>query len=412
VNKLLIIKLDHIGDVLWAFPAVAALKASWPHAVFDLVCTPYAREAGERMPGISRVHDFDPAWPLPRRLAALAALRREGYDTALVLGPADKYNYVAWASGARTRIGYHYAGKIIPYLLDQVFMTRRLLHPADAAQREGRRLPHEVEAMGQLAAQLGAVLPARYVPLILMLLGLMLRGVSFEFHALSRRRAFWGAMFGLGSLLAALAQGFALGGLLAGIHIVDGRFVGGAWDWLSPFSIAVALGVVAGYAMLGSAWLILKTRDEIQAGCYRRSAALAWVMLLAAVLVSVWTPLRYPDIAARWLATPNVFWFAPLPLLALGSFVGLLRALRQRSELAPFVWTALIFLFSFGGLAASLYPWIVPGALTLTQAAASTQTLVFMLLGVGMLVPVMVAYNIYQYAVFRGKVDVAAHYAH
>ena len=162
MNKLLIIKLDHIGDVLWAFPAVAALKASWPHAVFDLVCTPYAREAGERMPGISRVHDFDPAWPLPRRLAALAALRREGYDTALVLGPADKYNYVAWASGARTRIGYHYAGKIIPYLLDQVFMTRRLLHPADAAQREGRRLPHEVEAMGQLAAQLGAVLPARF----------------------------------------------------------------------------------------------------------------------------------------------------------------------------------------------------------------------------------------------------------
>ncbi len=258
----------------------------------------------------------------------------------------------------------------------------------------------------------GTVLPALYVPLIVMLLGLMLRGVSFEFHALSRRRAFWGAMFGLGSLLAALAQGFALGGLLAGIHIVDGRFVGGAWDWLSPFSVAVALGVVAGYAMLGSAWLILKTRDEIQAGCYRRSAALAWVMLLAAVLVSVWTPLRYPDIAARWFATPNVFWFAPLPLLALGSFVGLLRALKQRSELAPFVWTALIFLFSFGGLAASLYPWIVPGALTLTQAAASTQTLVFMLLGVGMLVPVMVAYNIYQYAVFRGKVDVAAHYAH
>ena len=251
----------------------------------------------------------------------------------------------------------------------------------------------------------GLILHGLYIPVILMLLGFMLRGVSFEFHALSRRKAFWGAMFGAGSLLAAVAQGFALGGLLNGIRVANDLFAGSIWDWLSPFSIIVVLGVVAGYSMLGSAYLIIKTQDDIQRGCYRRGQLLAGLMLAVGAVVTVWTPLQFPAIAARWFSTPGLYFFAPLPLLALASFGMLLRALRRQFEVAPFVWTTLIFVFSFAGLAATWFPYIVPGYVTIDQAASDSSTLVFMLVGIGMLIPVMIAYNVYQYVVFRGKVD-------
>ncbi len=249
----------------------------------------------------------------------------------------------------------------------------------------------------------GTVITGLYIPVILILLGFMLRGVSFEFHELSERKTFWGAMFGVGSLLAAIAQGLALGGLLAGVKVVDGRFVGGVWDWLNPFSIIVAVGVVTGYAMLGSTYLIMKTAGDIQAPCYRRGSWLAWAMLAVAAIVTVWTPLQYPGIFARWFG-PALPLYALLPLLAIGSFVMLLRTLKKRREVAPFVWTLLIFLFSFAGLALTWYPDIIPGQVSIDQAAASTSTLVFMLLGIAPLIPVMITYNVYQYIVFRGKV--------
>ena len=249
------------------------------------------------------------------------------------------------------------------------------------------------------------LLHALYVPIILMLLGFMLRGVSFEFHALSRRKALWGGLFGFGSLLAAVAQGFALGGMLAGIEVAHGHFDGSIWEWASPFSAVVVIGVVAGYCLLGAGYLIIKTGGDIQAEFYRRSRALVWIMLAVALAVTVWTPLRYPQVARRWFTMPDFYLFAVLPMLAGGAFLMLLRALRRRYETAPFVWTLLIFVLSFLGLAASLYPYIVPGSLTVTQAAANSNTLVFMLLGIGMLIPVMLAYNAYQYVVFRGKVS-------
>jgi cytochrome d ubiquinol oxidase subunit II len=258
----------------------------------------------------------------------------------------------------------------------------------------------------------GTVLHGLYIPIILMLLGFMLRGVSFEFHELSQRKAFWGAMFGVGSLLAAVAQGFALGGLLAGVKVSAGVFSGSIWDFVSPFSLIVVLGVVAGYSMLGSTYLIIKTQDEMQTGCYRRGRLLAWIMLGVGAVVTVWTPLQYPAIFARWLTTPNVYFFAVLPALAGLSFVMLLRALKRRAEVAPFVWTMLIFLFSFAGLAATWYPYIVPGSVTIDQAASDSSTLVFMLIGIGMLIPVMITYNVYQYIVFRGKVDAHAEHAY
>lgn len=246
----------------------------------------------------------------------------------------------------------------------------------------------------------GTVLHGLYIPVIV-----MLRGVSFEFHELSTNKPIWSFTFGLGSLVAAVAQGFALGGLLNGVAVVNGHFVGGAMDWLSPFSVFVALGVVAGYAMLGSTYLIMKSRGMMQDACFERGHLLALAMIVTAAVVTVWTPMQYPQIYTRWFSVPNVYYFALLPLAAFSSFVMLLRALKKRYEVAPFVWTTLIFLFSFIGLAATWFPYIIPGYVTIDQAAAPNNTLVFMLVGIGMLIPVMMTYNIYQYVVFRGKVD-------
>ncbi len=251
----------------------------------------------------------------------------------------------------------------------------------------------------------GTVLHGLYIPVIVMLLGFMLRGVSFEFHELSTNKPLWSFTFGLGSLVAAVAQGFALGGLLNGVAVVNSHFVGGAMDWLSPFSVFVALGVVAGYAMLGSTYLIMKSRGMMQDACFERGHLLALAMIVTAAVVTVWTPMQYPQIYTRWFSVPNVYYFALLPLAAFSSFIMLLRALKKRYEVAPFVWTTLIFLFSFIGLAATWFPYLIPGYVTIDQAAAPNNTLVFMLVGIGMLIPVMMTYNIYQYVVFRGKVD-------
>ena len=254
----------------------------------------------------------------------------------------------------------------------------------------------------------GTVLHALYIPITLMLLGFVLRGVSFEFYALSKHKKRWGLAFGLGSLLAACAQGFALGGLLNGLRIENGVFVGGVFDWFSPFSLMVVLGVLAGYSVLGANYMILKFHGELQNRAYAQSRLLTWLMLTAAAVVTVWTPLQFPQIFERWFSLPQFFAYLPLPLLALLGFYLLFAALKRRAERAPLILSMLIFLLSFIGLAATWYPYIVPGSLTIDQAAAPTNTLIFMLLGIGMLLPVMVAYNVYQYSVFRGKIDADA----
>jgi cytochrome d ubiquinol oxidase subunit II len=251
----------------------------------------------------------------------------------------------------------------------------------------------------------GVLLHALYVPVLLLVMGLIFRGVAFEFREIARVKLPWNLSFGLGSLLAASAQGFIMGAIINGVAVEDGRFVGGSLDWLTPFSVLVAVGVVFGYTLLGAAYLILKTTGELQRLSYRQAGRAAVLMLLAALGVSVWTPLRHAYVADRWFALPNVVYFAMLPLGAFAAFVMLLRALNRRREAAPLVWSLLIFLFSFVGLAASLYPYIVPTTITLGAAAASAKTLVFMLLGIGMLIPLMMGYNAYQYMVFRGKVD-------
>lgn len=255
-------------------------------------------------------------------------------------------------------------------------------------------------------------LNALYLPIVTMLFALMFRGVAFEFREHSRDKGLWDIAFGLGSTLATVCQGFSLGGLIGGVSVKDGHYSGGAFDWLSPFSAFVALGAVFGYVLLGATYLIMKTEKEQQ----RHSRRQAWIagslMMLAAVVVSVWTPLRYPFVATKWFGAGSLYWFAVPPLFAVFCAAMLARALVKRYEHAPFFWSIGIFVASFAGLAASLYPYIVPRAVTVVDAAADNMTLTSMLLGIGLLIPVMLAYNAYQYIVFRGKVTASGHGDH
>ena len=246
---------------------------------------------------------------------------------------------------------------------------------------------------------------ALYIPLIAMLAGLIFRAVAFEFRELAQRKQPWNIAFGAGSLLAALSQGFALGAVMGGLPVEGGHYVGGAWDWLTPFSSLVAVGVVAGYALLGSTYLIIKTSGEVQQRSYRRALIAAGLMGLAGIAVSFWTPLLHEGVAHERLEVSMLYYLLPLPVLALVAFGLLLRALMQRHEVAPFLWSIAIFVLSFAGLAVILYPHLIPPSVTVYQAAAPSRTLVFMLSGIGMLLPIMLVYNAYQYMVFRGKVE-------
>lgn len=265
---------------------------------------------------------------------------------------------------------------------------------------------------GAFPVAFGVVLHALYVPVMIMLLGLILRGVAFEFIEHAPRRGLWDLAFGLGSLLAALAQGCILGGLLGGLRVSGDAFAGGLWDWVSPFALLVTAGVVAGNALLGAAWLIFKTSGPTQRSAVRYARLCAYLTLLAAAGITVWTPIKFPYIAERWFSLPTFFWIAWLPALALVAFVMLQRALAQGYERAPFGWSLVIFIASLSGLAVSLYPVIVPPDLTLIEAAASAKTLAFMLPGIAMLIPIMLVYNGYLYVVFRGKVHADKDYGH
>jgi len=254
----------------------------------------------------------------------------------------------------------------------------------------------------------GIVLNALYLPIMVMIFALIFRGVAFEYREHAHRRL-WDHAFGIGSLIAALCQGFALGGLIGGPSVADERFTGGTFDWLSPFSVLVALGVVFGYVLLGATYLIVKTEGAAQQQAIRTAWIAGALMLIAAAGVSLWTPIRYPFVAEKWFGNGIISAFAIPPLFAVFCSAMLARALWKRYEHAPFSWSIGIFLSSLIGLAASLYPYLIPRSVTAEAAGADSLTLVIMMLGIGLLIPVMIVYNAYQYAVFSGKVS-SSHY--
>jgi cytochrome d ubiquinol oxidase subunit II len=249
------------------------------------------------------------------------------------------------------------------------------------------------------------LLPALYTPMIAMLIGLIFRGVAFEFRWRTRaQRNLWDIAFAGGSWLAALAQGIALGAILQGVHVEGRHYAGGWWDWLTPFSILTGVALVVGYALLGATWLILKTEGELRDRAYRVSWYLLFAMLLAIGAVSLATPLLTIQYAQRWFSWPAIMLTAPVPLAVVAVSVFLLKSLADRHDDRPFILSLLLFLLSYAGLGISMYPYIVPQSITIWQAAAPERSQLFMLVGVAVLIPLILAYTGWAYWVFRGKV--------
>ncbi|WP_033922078.1 cytochrome d ubiquinol oxidase subunit II [Sphingomonas sp. 37zxx] len=249
------------------------------------------------------------------------------------------------------------------------------------------------------------IMPALYPPIIAMLLGLVFRGVAFEARWRDPgHRRWWDLAFTFGSLIAAFAQGVALGALLQGID-VDGRAYGGAWlDWLSPFSMLTGISLVAGYALLGATWLIWKTEGGTQARAYRLASRFGALTLAAIAAVSASTLTLEYEYYQRWLGYPGVLLTAQVPLLV-GIFAfAFYRSLKQRREARPFLLALGLFALSFIGLGISMFPYIVPDSVTIWQAAAPESSQLFMLAGAAVLVPVILIYTGWAYWVFRGKV--------
>jgi len=256
------------------------------------------------------------------------------------------------------------------------------------------------------------VLSALYLPIVLMLLGLIFRGVAFEFRfkAPPQARHWWDRAFIGGSLAATLAQGAILGAYINGLPIEHRRYAGASLDWLTPFSIFTALGLATAYALLGASWLILKTDGALQRRIIALAKPLAWLLLAVIVAVSVWTPLTHPAIAKRWFTLPDALWFAPVPLLVLLAFWRLLLSLRGSPQAAPFVLTLVLVFLGYTGFGISLWPNVVPPALSIRDAAGPPQSLGFALVGALLVVPMIVGYTAWGYYVFRGKVDASHGY--
>ncbi|MFO8155689.1 MAG: cytochrome d ubiquinol oxidase subunit II [Pseudomonadota bacterium] len=252
-------------------------------------------------------------------------------------------------------------------------------------------------------------LPALYIGVFLLLAGLIFRGVAFEFRfkAGERSRRYWNWAFFGGSAVAAFAQGAVVGTFIQGFETEGLVYVGGPLDWLTPFTVLTGLGLMAGYTLLGLTWLILKTEGETQEWAYRLAPRALAVVVALFVLVSLFTPLIDPRAFTRWLETP-LMWL--LPLGAALAIWRLWRALKNRHEGQPFVATMAIFVFTYGGLLVSKWPYMVPPDHTIWDAASAPESQLFLILGVLFVTPIVIGYSAWTYWVFRGKVRVGEGY--
>ncbi|WP_369025541.1 cytochrome d ubiquinol oxidase subunit II [Qipengyuania sp. RANM35] len=251
----------------------------------------------------------------------------------------------------------------------------------------------------------GIVLPATYPLIIAMLLGLVFRGVAFEFRWRDPgHRAFWDFAFTVGSIVAAMSQGMVLGALLQGIEVVDRAYAGSWFDWLTPYTLLTGLGVTAGYALLGATWLIVKVEGRCLDHAYRLAKVTFFATLGLLVAVSLYTPFLDAQYFERWFTMPNVLFAAQVPLLTGIIAFALLRALAKRRTYRPFLLALGLFLLGMAGLGVSMWPYVVPDQVTIWDAAAPERSQVFMLWGTAFIMPVILAYTGWAYWVFRGKV--------
>ena len=252
-----------------------------------------------------------------------------------------------------------------------------------------------------------AVLSALYLPIILMVIALIFRGVAFEFRfKANRTKHLWDAAFIGGSVLSSFLQGVILGAYIQGIHIVDGRYAGGGLDWLTPFALFTGLGVVVVYATLGCGWLIMKTDDQLQNSMYRLMPKLVLVLLLIFAAVSIYTPLAHPVIAERWFTKPQILYFSPVPILVVLFTFLTIRACQKRQDSMPFLYTLALVFLAYTGFLISIFPYVIPPSVTIWDAAAPANSQLFALIGALILIPIIIIYTIMAYWVFRDKVRV------
>lgn len=250
------------------------------------------------------------------------------------------------------------------------------------------------------------LMPALYAPMIAMLLGLVLRGVAFEFRWRSTREVnLWDLAFATGSFIAALAQGIALGAILQGIAVANRQYAGGWWDWLSPFSMLTGASLVIGYCLLGATWLVMKSTGELRERAYHFSWWLFAATLCALGAVSLATPFLKAEYWRRWFAWPDILFTAIVPLAVLAITALITRSLAKKQDYRPFFLSLVLFAITYAGLGISMWPYLVPQSVTIWEAAAPEKSQLFMLVGVSVMIPIILAYTAFAYWVFRGKVE-------
>jgi cytochrome d ubiquinol oxidase subunit II len=249
------------------------------------------------------------------------------------------------------------------------------------------------------------IIPALYFPVLAMLLGLILRGVAFEFRPTAPKGVrHWDRSFFWGSLIATFAQGCILGKFVLGFAVNGRQYAGTSLDWIHPFVLAVGVGVVFGYVLLGATWLMMKTEGPLQAWARQKAQLSLFGVLAFIAMVSIWTPLIEPKIAARWFGWPNTLLLAPVPLVTLLLAWWMWRALSQWRDHQPFFAAMGLFAVCYLGLGISTFPYIVPHTITLWDAASAPESQAFLLLGTLLLLPIILMYTGWSYWVFRGKV--------
>ena len=255
------------------------------------------------------------------------------------------------------------------------------------------------------------IMPALYIPITIMLLALVFRGVSFEYRWRTVRwKGFWNYAFFGGSIMAAFTQGIALGALVQGIEVSGRAYAGGWFDWLTPFSILTGFAVVVGYALLGATWLVLKTEGDLNVQMRRYAWWLGAGTLGLIGIVSLITPFLDPIYFERWFNLPGSLVSMVVPVVMLGLVWAFFTSLNDGKDLQPFLSALGFFVVSFIAIGISFYPMMVPPSLTIWQVAAPDSSLAFALVGAVILIPIILAYTAYAYWVFRGKMDPAEGY--
>ncbi len=249
------------------------------------------------------------------------------------------------------------------------------------------------------------ILPALYLPIIVLLLALIFRGVAFEFRWVAKpHHRLWDLSFAAGSTVASFAQGVILGGVLQEIRVADGRFAGGALDWMTPFGLMCGLAVVVGYALLGATWLMMKTVDGVEARARRLGVPLLAGLLGFIALVSIWTPLQVERIAARWFSVPNIYYFSVIPVITLAVAWLCWHGIRRQRPILPFGSAIGLFMLAYLGLVVSNAPYLVPPSMTIWQAASHPSSQLFYLVGAAILIPMTLIYTVVVFWLFRGKI--------